>query len=204
MSSKDETEWRLSEVGKRANDSPGRGKKKPKTKASDTIPAGSGTHLNLEAKSLIFAVFEKFKSGEVKIDSRICKKERGKKKSVEQTAYTMEISATTVKRVKTEGNKGKFVAPVERGGVPFENLDVAGFEKIRAVRTTLLEDFINVMQPPSAEKICAKIKEKQMCDENGTLINLSPKQTRRILSIWASRGGGDMWNGSSCRIIRYI
>ena len=75
MSSEDETERRLSEVGKRVNDSPGHGKKKPKTKASDTIPAGSGTHLNLEAKSLIFAVFEKFKSGEIKIDSRICKKD---------------------------------------------------------------------------------------------------------------------------------
>ena len=63
MSSEDETERRLSEVGKRVNDSPGHGKKKPKTKASDSIPAGSGTHLNLEAKSLIFAVFEKFKTG---------------------------------------------------------------------------------------------------------------------------------------------
>ena len=119
MSSEDETERRLSEVGKRVNDSPGHGKKKSKTKASDTIPAGSGTHLNLEAKSLIFAVFEKFKSGEIKIDSRICKKEWGKKKSVEQAAYSLEISATTVKRVKTEGNKGKFVAPKERVGLPF-------------------------------------------------------------------------------------
>ena len=58
MSSEDETERRLSEVGKRVNDSPGRGKKKSKTKASDNIPTGTGRHLSLEAKALIFEVFE--------------------------------------------------------------------------------------------------------------------------------------------------
>ena len=41
MSSEDEMERRLSEVGKRVNDSPGHGEKKPKTKASDSIPTVS-------------------------------------------------------------------------------------------------------------------------------------------------------------------
>ena len=116
-------ERRLSEVGKRVNDSPGHGKKKPKTKASDTILAGTGSALSLEAKAVIFEVFEKVKRGEIKIDSRLCthKKNGGKKKSIEQTAHICSISAGTVKRVKTEGNKGKFTAPKEPrkgGGYP--------------------------------------------------------------------------------------
>ncbi len=41
MSSEDEMERRLSEVGKRVNDSPGHGKKKSNTKTSNTIPAGT-------------------------------------------------------------------------------------------------------------------------------------------------------------------
>ena len=116
MSSEDEMERRLSEVGKRVNDSPGHGKKKPKTKASDTIPAGTGSALSLEAKAVIFEVFEKVKRGEIKLDSRLDSRSNkirwGKKKSIEQTAHICSISAGMVNRVKTEGNKGKFTAPL--------------------------------------------------------------------------------------------
>ena len=182
MSSEDEMERRLSEVGKRVNDSPGHGKKKPKTKASDTIPAGTGSALSLEAKAIIFEIFEKVKRGEIKLDSRLDSRSRkikwGKKKSIEQTAHICSISA------------GKFTAPKERGGVPFTpRFDVAGFEKIRAVRVTLMEDFIKKMLPPSAGKIAAKIKEKNMCTEDGVLIKLSSKQTRRILAVCGFKFG---------------
>ena len=51
MSSEDETERRLSEVGKRVNDSPGHGEKKSKTKASDSIPAATGRHLSADRLS---------------------------------------------------------------------------------------------------------------------------------------------------------
>ena len=93
--------------GPMTNDSPGYGKKISKSKAANEVPASTGHHLSLEAKAIIFEIFEKFKRGELKVLSN--KKKWGKKKSVEQTAYTCGISKSTVNRVKVEGNGGNFL-----------------------------------------------------------------------------------------------
>ena len=61
MSDDDDDSRRVSVIGKRPNDSPGHGKKIPKGKAADEVPAGTGRHLSLEAKAIIFEIFEKFK-----------------------------------------------------------------------------------------------------------------------------------------------
>ena len=67
MSQDGDDSRRESVIGKRPNDSPGYGKKIPKSKASDEHPAGTGRHLSLEAKAIIFEIFEKFKRGELKV-----------------------------------------------------------------------------------------------------------------------------------------
>ena len=52
-----------------------------------------------------------------------------------------------------------------------------------------MEDFIKKMLPPSAGKIAAKIREKNMYTEDGALIKLSSRQTRRILAVCGFKFG---------------
>ena len=56
MSQDGDDSRRESVIGKRPNDSPGHGKKIPKGKAADEVPAGTGRHLSLEAKAIIFVL----------------------------------------------------------------------------------------------------------------------------------------------------
>ena len=144
---------------------------------------GEGNAMHREAKAFVWSVYCAFRDKFIKINTQEVKESFSSAR--DRTAYLLEISDSSVKRVVTEANAyGGFHNPAQRGGQPWEKVDCGSHEAIAAIHRSVYQ--LQHQSPPvpvTVPKIIRQIAKENYRDDEGELLKLTPKMVNRLLHL---------------------
>ena len=150
----------------------------------DDNPLGSGCHLNVTGKRLLLRIHYLFVIGLLCFNSKASVAKKKFRNVHHKVAIAFGCSEKTVQRVVSEnGSKDGLLEPEERGGQPWEQIDIAPLEQVAAVRKAHAH-LSAKLQPTSCPKIKQWIEDNEdLRTESGEKITLSTTRINRILTI---------------------
>ena len=156
----------------------------------DDNPLGSGYHLNVTGKRLLLRIHYLFVIGLLCFNSKASVAKKKFRNVHHKVAIAFGCSEKTIQRVVSEnGSKDGLLEPEERGGQPWEHIDIAPLEQVAAVRKARAH-LAASLQPTSCPKIKRWIEDNEdLRTESGEKITLSTTRKNRILSICGYKFG---------------
>ena len=150
----------------------------------DDDPIGRGNYLNVTSKRMLLRILYLFKIGLLCINSRSNLAKKKFRNVHHKVAMVFGCAESTIQKcVKENESEDGLLEPSQRGGKPWENIDIAPLEQVAAIRKAHAH-LATALQPTSCSKIKAWIEEHEdLRTESGDKITLSIGRINRILSI---------------------
>lgn len=152
-------------------------------RSRDKSTLGRGNHLHRDGKKMIWACYEAFRDGLIKVNTSLVKERLANAR--DKTAWLVEVSVGAVKSVVKESNlTGGFSQPAVRGGKPYDDVGCGSHEAIAAIHASVYS--LQHKSPPvptTVPKILREIAAEKYKDDEGKLLHLTPNMVRRLLHL---------------------